>query len=274
MKKIADCDPHRSNNLFEFIAIVVSIWVDCWHNEILDDDVVLALSDNSSAVGWLHKSSFGSDKPLHVQVSEKLTRLCLTHKFALQSEHIPGKQNDVSDLLSRAWHLTDNALTLFIHDNFSPQIPRNFHIRRLPSEISCWIPSIVPVCPASSTARLKGRTKSATNAGNDGQTTSHRLDSTVTPSSTPSQLPTTRSPSPAPSSNASAMPSSRRIATARTLFEQALLRKPLETWHRASGITTGQAPATVKTGAAYTHSSPTSSVRGKISIPQKKGKKQ
>ena len=103
LKNIADCDPHRSNNLFEFIAIVVSIWVDCWFGEVTADDAVLALSDNSSAVGWMHKTSFGSDKPLHVKVAEKLTRLVLDRKFALQSEHIPGKQNDVSDLLSRAW---------------------------------------------------------------------------------------------------------------------------------------------------------------------------
>ena len=60
-------------------------------------------------------------------------------KFALQTEHIPGKQNDVSDLLSRAWHLDDNEFTLFLHEHFSPQIPKNFCIRPLPSYYDMFV---------------------------------------------------------------------------------------------------------------------------------------
>ena len=238
LRNMTNCNPKRSNNVFEFVAIVVSVWVDCWNQEIHPDDAVLALTDNSSAVGWMYRTYFGSDKPLHVTVAEQVTQLVLNHKFALQTEHIPGKQNDVSDLLSRAWHLDDNKLTSFLHEHFSPQIPTNFYIKPLPSDILCWISSIVPVCHESSMERQKVPTRSATNAGNDGQATSPRSDSATTPSLTPSQLPTTRSPSHVPSYNVSAMPTSRKTATARTLFKQALLRKPLETWHRGSGITT------------------------------------
>ena len=102
LRNMKNCDPTRSNNLFEFIAIVESVWVDCWFHEVHPDDAVFALTDNSSAVGWMYKTSFGSDKPLHVEVAEKLTRLVFHHKFALHTEHIPGKQNDVSSDRIRA----------------------------------------------------------------------------------------------------------------------------------------------------------------------------
>ena len=277
LQALAQLDPSstntRTNNLFEYIAIVVSMWVDCWFDGIEENSAVLSLSDNSSAVGWMYKSSFGSDKPLHVQVSKKLTELILLHKFSLQAEHIPGSKNDVSDILSRHWHLNDNELTLFLHENFMSQIPENFHINPLPNEILCWISSIVPACPESSSARPKEHTKSATNVGNDGQNISTGLDSVTTHSSSPSEQPTTEPASHVPSYKPSAMPNTPRIATARNLFEQALLAKPLETWHRASGIMTGQAPATVKTAITSTPSSLPSNARGQIWIPPRNEKK-
>ena len=277
LQALAQLDPSstntRTNNLFEYIAIVVSMWVDCWFDGIEENSAVLSLSDNSSAVGWMYKSSFGSDKPLHVQVSKKLTELILHHKFSLQAEHIPGSKNDVSDILSRHWHLNDNELTLFLHENFMPQIPENFHINPLPNEILCWISSIVPACPESSSARPKEHTKSATNVGNDGQNISTGLDSVTTHSSSPSEQPTTEPASHVPSYKPSAMPNTPRIATARNLFEQALLAKPLETWHRASGIMTGRAPATVKTAITSTPSSLPSNARGQIWIPPRNEKK-
>ena len=277
LQALAQLDPSstntRTNNLFEYIAIVVSMWVDCWFDGIEENSAVLSLSDNSSAVGWMYKSSFGSDKPLHVQVSKKLTELILHHKFSLQAEHIPGSKNDVSDILSRHWHLNDNELTLFLDENFMSQIPENFHINPLPNEILCWISSIVPACPESSSARPKEHTKSATNVGNDGQNISTGLDSVTTHSSSPSEQPTTEPASHVPSYKPSTMPNTPRIATARNLFEQALLAKPLETWHRASGIMTGRAPATVKTAITSTPSSLPSNARGQIWIPPRNEKK-
>ena len=263
----------RSNNLFEYIAIVVTMWVDCWFGDVNENDAALALSDNSSAVGWMYKSSFGTDKPHHVKVSKRLMELTLEHRFSLQAEHIPEKRNEVSDILSRYWHLTDDQLTTYIHNNFPSQIPENFCIRQLPNAILCWICSIVPQSPESSSERQKDHTRNATNVGNDGQAISTGLDLVTTHSSTPSQPPTTEPASHVPSSNASGKPTSRGTGTARTLFKRALLRKPLETWHRASGISTGRAPATVKTGAIYTPLSPPSSVRGRILTPRKREKK-
>ena len=260
----------RSNNLLEYIAIVVSIWVDCYFHDIPEDAAVLALSDNSSAVGWLHKTSFGTDTPLHIQVSAQLTHLVMLHTFALQAEHIPGKRNEVSDILSRAWEKSDRELTFFIHENYASQIPQNFRIKQLPSEILCWICSIVPPFPGSSSAKPKDPTKSATELGTDGLRTCGVLDSVTTPSSNPSTPPTTEPVLHAPSSNASGKPSSHATATARTLFERALSNKPLETWHRASGITTGRALATVKTAVTSTPSSPPSSARGRILTPRKR----
>lgn len=46
-----------SNNNYEFLATVIDIWYAAINNEINKEGVVLDLTDNSSAVGWLYSCS-------------------------------------------------------------------------------------------------------------------------------------------------------------------------------------------------------------------------
>ena len=237
-----DPDLKLSNNLFEFVCQVVTIWVDCLAGAVPTESCVLGLSDSSSATGWMHKSSFGSNKPNHQRVSEKLTDLVLEYNFLLHPEHIPGKANVVTDLLSRTFDCCDKVLTQKIHSLYSSQIPQSFRICPLPNEVASWISSVAPRLREYSLDELNRPMRPSTGHGGDGSSISNCSDSETTPFLTESRPFVRDRRSLAPSSNDCEMELSREGL--RSLFEHRLSRRPLATWHRASGITTGRAPAT------------------------------
>ena len=60
-----------SNNTLEFLASVVWILLDIEDGNINAEDCILAMTDNSSAQGWLHKSNFVSEsQSFHVKLTE------------------------------------------------------------------------------------------------------------------------------------------------------------------------------------------------------------
>ena len=243
-------DPSLSNNLFEFICQVVTIWQECWDGALPTDACVLGLSDSSSATGWMHRSSFGANKPNHQRVSARLTELTLEHRFALHSEHIPGRQNVVTDMLSRSFDCCDDDLTSQIHSLFPNQIPKNFRICELPNEIKSWISSVAPRLQEFSLDESNRPTKLKTDHGSGGYCTSDSSISTTTPFWTASR--------PFERDRRSLEPSSNDCETElgakelRGLFERQLSKRPLATWHRSSGISRGQAPATSRAATAST----------------------
>ena len=260
-----------SNNLFEFIAIVVSIWLDHIADQIPSESAIFALSDNSSAVGWLHRASYGMNRPLHSKVSHKFINIILDSGSTLISQHIPGRLNIVSDLLSRRFDLSDSSLTSLLLEKCKSQVPQNFVIRPLPKEVKLWISSIVPMLPEFSLGKLKVPPKAGTELGADGLTTSIQLDSPMTPSLTPFNPSTTKLLSSVHfSSNTEIVNGLHNI---RDLLNQALSRRPLATWHRSSGITPGKAPATLRS-AKSTPSLGHSSKPGPMKTLPKKERKQ
>jgi hypothetical protein len=50
------------NNSLEFVAVLISVWVSIANNTAKSETCFLALSDNSSAMGWLHKASIDDTK--------------------------------------------------------------------------------------------------------------------------------------------------------------------------------------------------------------------
>ena len=247
-----EADPKLSNNLFEFICQVVTIWQECLDDALPTDACVLGLSDSSSATGWMHRSSFGANKPNHQRVSARLTELTLQHRFAIHSEHIPGRQNVVTDMLSRTFDCCDKDLTSRIHSLFPNQIPRNFRVCELPNEIKSWISSVAPRLQEYSLDESNRPTKLKTGHGDDGLNTSDSLTSKTTPfwiASRPFER-DHRSSEPTSSDCETEL----GAAQLQGLFERQLSKRPLATWHRGSGISTGQAPATSRTATASTPS--------------------
>ena len=174
-------DNNLSNNLFEFICQVVTVWIACIDGSIGDEDCILCLSDSSSATAWLHRSSFGIQKTNHQRVSEKLTLLALDNNFTLHPEHIPGKANVVTDALSRTFDCSDESLTKKLISLYPSQVPANFNIYPLPTEIKSWLCSVAPLQHASSSDALNPPTRTWTEPGDAGCSTSNSSESKTTP---------------------------------------------------------------------------------------------
>ena len=133
-------------NLLEFMAAVITIKISLQKLVPLPSTCglrILSLTDSSSALGWLHHSSFHPiDFPLHDIVARKLADTLLTHNSALYSQHIPGKHNNVADCLSRDFDITNKDLTHMLNRVFPHQMPPNFHICNLEEDITSWIESM------------------------------------------------------------------------------------------------------------------------------------
>ncbi|KAI2501757.1 hypothetical protein MHU86_12677 [Fragilaria crotonensis] len=99
--------------------------------------------DSTSAAGWLAKSNFNDDCPLHLTIARAFADFCLTHEIDHYTQWFPGKENKVADMLSRDFALDDAALTDLITKNCSPFVPQNFRIiplrPALISQIGGWL---------------------------------------------------------------------------------------------------------------------------------------
>ena len=94
-------------NPLEFLATIINVWLalkllaDC--PRLATGYIITLLSDNTSAISWLRVAGKVRDpgtRRLARLASALLVRACsLTTLF--QSCHIPGKQNDEADCLSR-----------------------------------------------------------------------------------------------------------------------------------------------------------------------------
>ena len=132
-------------NLLEFIASVVAIWLEMLNNQdIIQFQKFLALSDNSSTVGWLHKSNFNPKTHKgHDIVARQLATLLMETETTIESCHVKGEHNVVADSLSRDHHIHDSHLKFLLQSLFPSQVPQNFSIYSvLPIEITSWLDSL------------------------------------------------------------------------------------------------------------------------------------
>ncbi len=73
-----DCIGRAHINTLEFLASVISIWIDIFYNNINVEDCLLSQTDSTTAAGWLKKSNF-SDQ---ITASEASIRLIIARKLA------------------------------------------------------------------------------------------------------------------------------------------------------------------------------------------------
>ena len=135
---------HMHINLLEFIACTIGIWLEIKRKPYEDSFLkVKALTDNSSAVGWLYKSSFNPrTHKLHDMVARKLAKLLLDSNSNICSQHTPGNSNIIADSLSRDFHLPSKKLTFILQSLYPNQILKPLQILELPSEITSWLSSL------------------------------------------------------------------------------------------------------------------------------------
>ena len=105
---------------------------------------VMSLTDNSSALGWLHHSTFNPvENPMHDVVARRLATQLFSHNSSLFAQHIPGNQNIIADSLSRDFTLSEQKLTNHLHNTLQKQVPDNFRIYKLDQETISWIESVL-----------------------------------------------------------------------------------------------------------------------------------
>jgi hypothetical protein len=226
---------------------------------------ILALGDNTSAIGWLfktsrlemHKEELGYTA--HLMVARKVATLVLEANCCLASQHLAGSRNDVADLLSFWGNVRnkpnpvafddppDEILTERFHSLFHDQIPQDFKVSPLPSEISSWITQVLQTAAWSSTPNKNPATKSATGPSDDGKdsaepqaykTTSFSLTA-ARPSETWSSEPfSTATEAP------NGQPQETLMENVGRLWSARLCEKPQATWLRRFGSICKQAPCT------------------------------
>ena len=159
------------NNLLEFLGMAVNVWLECMESDA--QDCILSIGDNTSAVGWLHKSSHFklAAQEAHLMIARRMALLVLDANCCLASQHIQGDLNTVADLLSFSDEMTraggkkhpiafdnppNDVLLQRFHIMYYPeQIPKNFKISKLPSKILSWVLSVLRITALCSTAEQK-----------------------------------------------------------------------------------------------------------------------
>jgi hypothetical protein len=148
-----------SNNLFEFLAVVITPWINIIHGCLTAGDCALSMTDSTTAEGWMRKSNFVKPNKHPVQAK---TRVDAARKYASifmdvdikgYSQWFEGKRNNVADALLRDWHLGDDELTSLMRSHFPEQMPESFRISPPPKEISSWLTSLLQQLPVSEQLR-------------------------------------------------------------------------------------------------------------------------
>jgi hypothetical protein len=245
--------PHLHNrasiNLLEFIAAIVTI-----HLSITQDPHstvhphILAFTDNSSAAGWLFHSTFNPVKDkCHDDIARFLARLLFQHKATLHPEHIPGKDNDIADSLSRDFHLTDTELLSLLKPQLlhtHAQGPHTLKLSSLPKTLTSWIASTVGSLPLTKESPLRPSPSSLARS-QDFRPTS--------PNATSATLSSTLTHKHRKSSSSLATPTTSaeigsEAAPLRPPFKATQSLPPSHMWFRPSGRTFGLTPHMTRLG--------------------------
>ena len=113
------------------------MWIDVIEGNLHPEDCILSMTDSSTSEGWHKKTNFKTDPidadcefdpeeaQVHTKISRHFAEICVENKLVHFAQWFAGKENDVSDALSRA--TTDqmkNLLTFctYIFPNRCPNI--------------------------------------------------------------------------------------------------------------------------------------------------------
>ena len=228
-------------NLLEFLAQLVSIWIDVIEKRIEPLDCLLGMGDNTASMGWLRRSNFRENDEHDTEwlakqkIARKLGELVLQSDATVYRQWFRGIDNDVADSLSRdSYFLSHTTHELFLKKCAPTQVPNNFKIQAVPKEICLFITSTLLLLPVQQ-HRLKQQKPSELAHLNVGLLSS--LASALK-NSTSKDLQNT-------SKILSCLPSPKRCGKQPSLeqIKQNWWREqstpPSHLWHRPSGQTTG-----------------------------------
>lgn len=173
---------NHSNNALEFLGMAINIWLAIKRGQRLD--CILAIGDNTSAIGWLFHSSKLAPKSMYFEtvqlISRKIASLVIDAEVCLAGQHLQGTRNDVADLLSYYGNMRgkphplapdnpDNeTLTMRFHQFCHQLIPRSFEINQLPNDVLSWTVQVLQTFESSLIRNSKHHTNPMTDTGDVG----------------------------------------------------------------------------------------------------------
>lgn len=184
-----------SNNLLEHISSIITPWIDMLAGRIQPEDCLLSMTDSSTSDGWAHKSNFDTDPidadccfdpeepAVRSEVCRHFAQLCLDNGVRHYSQWFPGRENDVSDALSRDDDRTDQELTNLLYQYVPEQMPTHFEIVPLPNVIASWLTSLLQRLSVKKQLRERHK-RTKIGRSNDGSCTPNPSDSATTSSLT------------------------------------------------------------------------------------------
>ena len=87
-------------NFLEFLASAVTIYMIIL--QLVQGSHILAFTDSSIALGWMHKASFDPvNAESHNTVARWLGQTLVSHESSIFSQHIKGTESIIADSLSR-----------------------------------------------------------------------------------------------------------------------------------------------------------------------------
>jgi len=125
------------------------IWVDIVAVRILPEDCLLSQTTSSTSAGWLRKSNFADnlDEDIQLATARRLATLIIDSQCCIYSQWFSGDENNISDSLSRDFHLSYTHITSLLSTAFPNQVPFGLEILPLPTEISSWATSQLLLLP-------------------------------------------------------------------------------------------------------------------------------
>ncbi len=109
-----------SNNLLEFLAAIVTLWVDIINGCLSSGDCALSMTDGTMAEGWMRKSNFSKygvdpvQARTQVNAARKYAKIFMIADVKSYSQWFLGKRNNVRTLsLGSGKGLTMNSPKFF-----------------------------------------------------------------------------------------------------------------------------------------------------------------
>jgi hypothetical protein len=256
------------NNLLEFLGMAINILLELRSCTRGQNYSILALGDNTSAVGWLHNTAKlgpgGGSRKAHLMVARHITHKVLGMDCCISSQYIKGELNLIADLLSFTGNLTraggkthplaaddppNDVLTQRLHSTYPDQIPAHFAISQLPDDILSWASRVLQTTASSLIADKRAARKTMIESSVDGSDSASKQAALLTPSSLLYPQ-TTENFSPDLSLLVTAPPNGPKkgllMDGVTSRWSQVLCKKPQATWLRRFGTISNQAPFTSK----------------------------
>jgi hypothetical protein len=253
-----------ANNLLEFLAMTINIWLSIISGTRLD--CILGVGDNRSGIGWIKRSghlpldSIYAAAVLILMIARKIATLVTEWDGCLASQHLKGQHNDVYDLLSYSGECrghrhalaydepSDSELTHRSHSHLPQLIPSGFEFRPLPSKILSWVVSVLRTFESSWIRSKKPPTKREINTGDVGPvflgTSAFISNSSVCyPRRTANSSP---NPSWRPSAPLNLTSQGKWLASVREGWYRPLSKLPQAAWLRRCGVASSGVPSMSK----------------------------